>query len=242
MQSSKEYADYTQIIKNDTYVKNKIYIDIGMIKDLSIGALVSKIEENEYNKLISIIKTKEYENRINNNFSLKTIEKDISDNELFTNSPIINYYNFIFELIQVIKSNKQMIEGNRDIDVTINFYPLNIDVKIRDAITNYIGKQLGVSINSIVNKIDINYLFRYDCLFIYNFDELSKLIDDIFTEDEIYNFNLLTKYTDIDIFTPRLIHTEITKSVEKIIKDFDFCSLYMNLIFNFHFLPPSIPI
>jgi hypothetical protein len=241
MQSKEQRMSYESFIENEVFIKHYIYCDINIIKDLSIGTIVSKIDKTDYYQLLDFLSTSKYKNRISDDLNIAVTDKKVSDTDILATSPLTNYYNFLLNLITNIKNNKSNSNNNLPTELVINFFPLDIDIKLRTIITNYLQEKLGIKVTSIINPINITILDKYDCLLIYNFNNISKLIDDEFTEDELYYSKILRRYENVTIFTPKLIHVELDKSDDEITKDFEFCENYMKLLFDFHYMEASIP-
>jgi hypothetical protein len=257
MQDTKEYEFNTEILKSSEFLKSSFYMDMRCFKDLYLGILMRHIVTQEmYDKFYEFVTSDSYKNRIIDNkevwFDKEAFgifhdeineilkQKELHD-KIFLSSPNTKTISFIKNCITTsLECHTIFSENNSKLELSFNTYPLKLSKKYKIILKALLDKNLQIESTVIYNTPSelASKINKYDCLFIYDFEEILKLnaFEDVKSENEAIQLSKL------HIFTYRLIHDRellFSKTRDEIDKDFVFCEQYMNIFFDFIFMNPS---
>jgi len=261
MQNPEEYKFHSEQMKEEEFLKSSFYLDMRYFKDLYLGVLMRNItKEKDYNRLYEFLLSDNYKNRLIDNVDiwfkenlfdvhheelLATLNNEKSCIDILLLSPNTNILVTVKSFVnRALECHTIFNDSKFNLKITFNTYPLRLTNYYNIILKSFIEKILEIKCNVIYNspKMLIKNLYNYDCLFMYDINEILKLnpFDDIDNEEKILRLSKLY------FFTPKLIHDKNilkTKTKKEIDKDFEFCEQFLNIFFNFFFLDlPSISI
>ena len=195
-------------LKNDLITPNFLYLDLALMRDLQIGAMMSiafETGETEARRIYSIIKKnqKEYNKRYfldasyyfkESNYSYTNIMDRLNDSKyadsIFNFSPITKFINII-STHMAINVNHSAIADNSStpIRMAINTFPLKLSDHVNKAYGLHIADLFGVeTVVFCKNVAEYNYLEdldNFDEFYLYHIYEFShnKTIKEAFQDD-----------------------------------------------------------
>ena len=224
-----------EVFKRDIFTGDKIYLDLRLFFDFTIGNLLQLNPNNRKYVIEQIFKYK-----IHKDIDIKSTFPDIDTNEtlllenmkkhpneIFLNSPMTLYYEIFKIDLNLIQNHLFALKGDKNVIIDINTYPL----KLHREILKFIKK---LFIKEIPN-IKINFIFlnlatttqerkfrKYDNYFNYYFPEASKNlnIQNIFDKLK-YKDKCFYIYLPIDDNTVKDLVAEIYFQCFKFVKVID---------------------
>jgi len=251
MQDQKVFKLYEELIKNETFLKQRFYIDIRMIKDIFLGMILCHVKtEKEYTHFYNTIKSSRYTQRIIDNKDrifgneyiypthdeiIQILSNKNKHLDIIKYSPNLDGLNLIKDIIIESINCHNIFKEQKEMFLYLNMYPFgNILNGLQEYVESVVPAKC-IIINKSPKELANDGLYEYDFWMIYNLDQLLKLIT--FEESDISKIEDLYK---LYFITPKLIHdvSILKKPMEDIKKDFKFCENFLNVAFNFSFIEP----
>lgn len=211
-----------EMIMSDLITPDKLYLDLILFKDYTVGALLSFLHEmkktHSNDERFAIYKSlvdglPEYQTRKFDDvahyfpkFGVTTeqVKARIRDPEwtrfILHNAPVTPYIATLKSQIAV-NVNHSAVKGKRDpIDLTINTYPLKLNTTDRHIVGLYFAQQLNVRVTVVyrdVTKLTLKDVIGYDELYTYFFA-------DTFNHDCIRNAYTELKFIRKRLFVPKI--------------------------------------
>lgn len=251
MQDPKLFNLYEQMIKDETFLKRKFYIDIRMIKDIFLGMVLYHVKtKKEYTHFYNTLKSSRYTQRIIDHKDRifgdeciypahDEIMQILSDKtkhlDILKYSPNLDGLILIKNIIVESINCHNIFEEQKEMCLYLNMYPFgNILNGLQEYVESIVPAKC-IIINKSPEELADDGLYKYEFWMIYNLDQLLKLTT--FEESDISKIEDLYK---LYFVTPKLIHdvSILEKPMEDIKKDFKFCENFLNVGFNFSFMEP----
>ena len=186
-----------KVFERDMFTGNKIYLDLRLFFDFTIGNLLQlNPDKRKY------ITDRIYDYKLNKDIDLKLAFPDIDTdekllnnnykehpNEIFINSPLTVFYEIFKVELVTIQNHIYVLKNTKEVILNINTYPLKLDKSILDVIKRLFIRDIpNVEVNFIYLNLSITKKERkfrnYSIYFVYYFSEATKnpFILDIFEE------------------------------------------------------------
>jgi hypothetical protein len=243
-----EYQLGEQVIKSSIKYPKRIYLDLNLFKDFFLGTVLSMINsEEEYNYILSNLM--EYIVRYIDDIEYifpklnipndKFIEfqKTLDPNKLFYASPGTTFISEFSSYMSNINNQAAVVKDKSVVNITINTYPLDLNINIKKKIAREFSLGYAVNVNIIcipLYNLKIEEILKYDAFFIYDFKSLitshhAKAFSDM--KFEFKTIKTIRQVESLDVFKKH-------KSDEDIEYDFIVTEAYLKIICDFTYLPP----
>ena len=231
---------------------NKIYIDMRLLKDYFLSAILSKVTNaKEYQYIISRIP--QYNKRLIDDVEmifpiLNVKQGEIDDILSDTNKNVAIYerapsttYSIAFNHY-LLSINNRCAVNNKDIipELIINTYPIQLPKDVSDSIGQWFVNTYGYKVLIIckhMNDIDVELIKSTDDIFLY--DLHSFVEHPVFSE--LLSDEKQETFRDTNVMSARLLKDRHAyefhnHNEEAIVKDFIVSESYLNFMCNFRFL------
>lgn len=221
-----------EMILSDLITPDKLYVDLVLVKDFNIGALLSFLHEMKttrpdvdrgalYRSIIENLKS--YQSRKFDDiayhfpkFGLTTddVRARLRDPKwssyILHNSPITPYVDTLKGQLAV-NANHSLVCGKKDhIDIVVNTYPLQLKGMDKHIVGLYFAQQFKVRVNVVyidMTKITLDDVVGYDEIYTYYFKEL-------FDHEDIRNGYTSLKFIRKRLFVPRIFGLKHTPTLD----------------------------
>jgi hypothetical protein len=239
------------LIKSELITPDKIYIDLGFLKELTIGTLLSLVlerskndknydAEQSYVYIQSMLP--EYDKRqfhdiehcfpelnISNVEFKKRMYDPFYSNEIFNLAPISKFMDVLKAQIRVNINHSRVIQKRNPISVVVNTYPLHISKTNKDIVGLFLSNLFSINVSVIyydLRKVTPSDFTIYDELYILYPDLLLSAV-----RDELTALKYLTKF----VFVPKLFGNEFSHT-KNILKEETHTRNVLNTLTNFKYV------
>lgn len=247
------------IMENEIYTPSKLWLDLELIKDLSMGALMTLIlekpnREELYNRFIAGVST--YRTRRHFNYhdyfkdigiSKIEIEDRLFDSsravDVFSAAPSTLFLDTLFSRDIVDNQKNSKMKGIvDDITVTINTYPLyGLNDTTKETIAKYFTEMFGVDVVVDVFRVDrmsVDDFLKYDLFYMYRWYRMTNenpAISQAFTDQ---------KFADKKFIVPKLFGLDATHLQGKTDEEYEhearlIKARYMSLCLDLEWIEPQ---
>jgi len=251
-----------EIMFEDFYECNKIYIDIQFLKDIFLGVILLNINtEDKYKEFIKIVQKNPYRLIEDPSIIFPSLQfgniqyQDFLTNKenhtnIFKIAPMTSFMNIFLKTIKKIIYMKHRLEDNYiPLTLYINMYPIpNVSTTILNLLKSYFKNCFeDIKIKFLFTKL-INIkedVFTFKQLYIYNLKEFieHKTISKAFTDMKFLSKRIVapkTLYSNDAFFKLKLDNVDLSELINRddIKKEFEYISLYLNFLCKFTFIDP----
>ena len=175
--------------KKDIFVGNRIYLDLRLFFDFTVGNLLHLNQNADKHKYIfnqiekyilhEEIDLKAIFPKVNTNedILLENIKK--YPNEIIAASPMTLFYEIFKIELAMIQNHVNVLESDKTVILNINTYPLKLDKNVLKCLTMLFQKDIPyIRINFLYRNLkttkDEKKFREYDTYFVYHFQDLSR--------------------------------------------------------------------
>ena len=224
------------LFMKDMFIGDKIYLDLRLFFDFTIGSLFHLHNGNEDDYKYIIDQIEEYKNHetidVKHSFSKLNIDENTLfenmkkyPNEVFSNSPWTLFFEFFKDKVKFIQNHLYTLKSKEEITLNINTYPLKVDKSILEGLRIIFKKSIpNINIKFLyfnLNTVDEIKFRDFNIYFVYYFPEATR------NKKILNEFNEL-KYLDKFFYIHLPIKDEVLKNI---IKEIHFaCFKFVSII------------
>ena len=242
------------LIEKGLQVVNQVYMDIRLLKDIDIGALMLKVtNKTDYEYLLS--QMGHYNDRSDVGCARFFPDLNVSEEQLTeimhdkSNHWKIGRVAPVTELHEKFREFARVLEqpaAMQKIDpyrwkLVLNTYPVEFDRKAKDAIIDWLNKEAPNCIVGFLCKpfdaIHKSLFMKSDCIYVYNVNDLftgnKELYEEIFKFDDKQDWVIKNKR----IYGCKVMPDGLMQPNDNKEKMFENTELSMNLVVNYVYIP-----
>jgi hypothetical protein len=211
-----------EMIVSDLITPDRLYVDLALIKDFNIGALLSFRDEQKrtataashsalYQSMIAGIPA--YQTRgfndiahyfpafnLTNEAIIKRLHEPLWSGYILHNAPITPFINVLQAQIAVNVNHSAVISKRTEIELVINTYPLHLNQTNKNIVGLYFAQLLKVRVSVVC--LDVTTFTLRDVI---NYDEIyTYYLDALFEHEDIRDGYTKLKFIRKRLFVPRI--------------------------------------
>jgi len=184
-------------ITNEIKSVNRIYVELGFLKNLFIGTLsiMYKLDETSFNEFRNIINSDVFKKRtiedpidifpfmnISRTNMYEFIKEPAKHERIFLMSPSMTTETYLSNKILEFKENKKILSEENNLFLTVNTYPLTLSNELSSAIAICYTNVFGVDVDIICKdykSMTEEELLSHDIYYISNLVYFSNSIQEL---------------------------------------------------------------
>lgn len=238
-----------QIMQSKLKTPDVIYVDMVLIKDFFLGALLKMINSKEQYLTIRD-NIHKYENRFVDNVEYVFPELGItqqeylanriglSDFDIFQGSPVTNFLNMLNQIVMSINNKTAASQKKTMIKLYINTFPLQLPFAVATAIANDFQSTYAMDVRIMqrpLHKCELSFVSELDLIFT---DDIKSLIEEPVYRDAFKDQKFLEKQIFATKKLGSLKPLETHKTEQELMQDFLMTESFIQLMCHFGYMPP----